>query len=131
MFLETVICVFDTVKIKDNFIFYYDLRHNAFFYLVERIELGKRGWKIIEDGVRLNLSYFDFLGATFARTNRVTFNICAGSGRAVHYIFAATNFSFQSRKFRVGSKGCHFHPLRRQKFSKQPKSILRNNSLVQ
>ena len=65
MFLETIICVFDTVKIKDNFIFYYDLRHNAFFYLVERIVRWKRDRKIIEDGVRLNLSYFDFLGATF------------------------------------------------------------------
>ena len=115
---------FNSIKVKDKFVLFYDLYHRRLFYLDKRNVGGKRDCKIIEDGVRLNLSYFVFLGATFARTNRITFSICAGSGRAVHYIFAARNFSFQSRKFRVGSKGCHSHPLRGKKFSKEPNLIL-------
>ena len=39
-------------------------------------------------------------------------NIEFGSGRAVHYIFAATSNIFNFYQY-LGSKGCHYHPSRK------------------
>ena len=102
--MKLLCVVFITVKVKDKFVLFYDLRHIDYFYekvkSLINIEFPIIGLKL----ENLNFKIIFFWAQPSPLRLRKHINNSVGSGRAVHYIFAARTFSFHISNFRLAAK---------------------------